>query len=241
MIPVQRQPEPPVEPGDFDFDEKVRKPGRGLLRILLGLEAATGRLKDREKVADRLGDINPEKHLIPYWQKTCLARLSTAYGGVCAYLCILIDGSTSDPTVDHFIPQSAGDWGRVLAYEWDNYRLSALPPNRQKRTTLDVLDPFDVREDDFRLEFDGCQVKPGEHLAGDRFERNDNTITTLGLNASRHVKHRQRLVGWWEAGAVTLDGLAEMAPFIHRELVLQGGSPRRRLDEPPINTGTATP
>jgi hypothetical protein len=238
MIGVEFRAEPTRQNG-FDFEVQVRQKGRRLLKILLGQAEPDGLLKNRKKVADRLGDIEPKKHLIPYWQGDCLDRLYDAYDGMCAYLSILIDRSTADPTVDHFIPQTAGGWGRVLAYEWSNYRLSALPPNRKKGVKIDLLDPFDVVQGDYQLEFFGFNVRPGDELPPDRCARVERTIHALGLNDKRHRDTRERLVGWWEMDALPLESLALMAPFIHVELVRQGGSKRRRVNAPPPRTESA--
>ncbi len=230
-MPVRPQPEPLAADG-FDFDGRVRRPGRLLLKTLLGLVEPSGRLAKRRKVADALEGIASE-HLIAYWQGPCLDRLYDAYGGVCAYLSILIDRSTADPTVDHFIPQTHGPWGRLFAYEWGNFRLSALPPNREKGVEA-VLDPFAVRVGDFAIEFNGFQVKPGDALAPARRARVDATIETLGLNAPRHRETRARLVSWWETGDISLRQLGRMAPFLHAELVRLGGGPRRRVGAPVV-------
>lgn len=107
MIPVKLQPEPD------DFDKKVRQPGQTWL-------ADHGIAPDAPppKAAD----------LPNYWIRSN-KQLWDAYSGVCAYLAIYFEWVTGAATTDHFVAKSkhAGD-----AYEWVNYRLSCLGPNRKK-------------------------------------------------------------------------------------------------------------
>ena len=110
VIRVARRPEPER------FDERVRQPGRALLRVLIGQSPPGGRWHKRRPIADRLAGI-PTDDLYPrLWQGDCLQWLCDAYDDTCAYLAVRIWKDQSYPTVDHFIPLSEEDWGRALAY-----------------------------------------------------------------------------------------------------------------------------
>ncbi|MFM5666742.1 hypothetical protein ACET62_21620, partial [Aeromonas veronii] len=107
MIPVQLQPEP------ADFDARVRQHGLDWL--------ATNGIA--------LNAPPPDASKLPnYWTRSN-KQLWDTYSGVCAYLAIYFEWVIGAASTDHFVAksQNAGD-----AYEWDNYRLSTLGPNRNK-------------------------------------------------------------------------------------------------------------
>ena len=114
MIPVTLQQEP------HDFDACVRQPDRDWL--------------DSHGIA--LNSPPPKAAELPnYWTRSN-RQLWDAYSGVCAYLSIYFEWVTGAASTDHFVAMSrnAGD-----AYEWNNYRLSCLGPNRNKGKFDDVL------------------------------------------------------------------------------------------------------
>ena len=115
MIPVQLQPEP------ADFDRNVRQPGRNwLTNHRIALNAAP-----------------PRASALPNYWTHSNKQVWYAYSGVCAYLAIYFEWVTGAASTDHFVAKSrnAGD-----AYEWNNYRLSCLGPNRNKGRFDDVLE-----------------------------------------------------------------------------------------------------
>jgi hypothetical protein len=214
MIRVTPQPEPTT------FDGLVRQPGRQLLKILIGQQSPAAPYPKRVQIAECLEDI-PSDSIHPRWQGGCLEDLHTAYEGVCSYLGVFIDRSTADATVDHFIPVTQGAWGRLLAYEWSNYRLSALPANRTKGTRA-VLDPFRIEDDWFQINLLSYKVHPNPDLPPAQFTAVANTIKDLGLSERRHTQSRRQKVELWSNTADGLNALAAMAPFLYRELVRQG-------------------
>lgn len=194
MIRVQRQPEPAT------FDELVRRPGRQFLRQHPA--PTTKQWRNRA-----------------YWTRI-LSNLHDAYCGVCAYSCHWIPFDTGHDTVEHFRPKNVFP---RQAYEWSNYRLVCGTLNGRKGTDLNVLDPFEVQDDWFVLNFPSGQVHPSPALSRQRVGRVLHTIKQLGLNdEGTCLKARLRYVKCFCVEEVTFAHLVSEAPFIAREIQRQG-------------------
>lgn len=191
MIPVALQPEP------ADFDERVRRPGLDWLER---------------------NDISPDSppprasDLPAYWSNSN-KQLWEAYSGVCAYLPIYFEGVTGASSTDHFVAKSrrAGD-----AYEWDNYRLSCLGPNRNKGRFDDILDPIGLAPDTFVLNLASGEIRPNPSLDGTRKRAARETIRRLKLDSPDHNIMRQKHYNQYLRHK---DGetLKELSPFVWYE------------------------
>ena len=161
MIPVTQQAEP------NDFDVNVRQPGHAwLIANAISLNAAP-----------------PAPSKLPrYWSKSN-KQLWDLYGGVCAYLAIYFDWVTGASSTDHFVAKSinAGD-----AYEWNNYRLSSLGPNRNKREFADVLDPVGLQPETFLLNLSNGEIFANPNLSPADVVLANKTIKRLKLNSAEH-------------------------------------------------------
>ncbi len=140
-----------------------------------------------------------------------------AYHYRCAYLAIRIDEATGGASADHMMPKSKA---RNRVYEWSNYRLACTRVNGRKGVHS-VIDPFEVEDGWFELEFIMHQVKPGRAALGEIEKRVTHTIDILGLNDEPCRASRRRYVEVYGKGA-PLSFLAEEAPFIASELRRQG-------------------
>jgi hypothetical protein len=178
------------------FDAEVRRPGRRAL--------AEGRTP-----------------LPPYWRR-CLPDLRSAYDGICAYSCFYIPKVVGSHTVEHFAPKSGAPH---LAYEWSNYRLVCGLMNSRKRDFEDVLDPFEIDDGWFELEFASMEVQWADHLPAARRLLVDETIDRLKLNNEDCCTTRREWYEEWEDGHVDDDFMERRAPFIHREAIRQGKVP----------------
>ena len=148
--------------------------------------------------------------------------LWTAYGGVCAYLAIYFEWVTGASSTDHFVAKSklAGQ-----AYEWTNYRLSCLGPNRNKNKFEDVADPFTLTADTFELNLSNGELTPSkslkkrEGLAAAALAR--STIRRLKRDSPEHNAMRQRHFNQYlrHKDAQTL---RELSPFVWYEAQRQG-------------------
>jgi uncharacterized protein (TIGR02646 family) len=167
MIPVTPRPEPPR------FDERVRRPGRNWL------EQQAIPLDTR---------LEPGTKLHPYWRE-CLDDLHTSYGGVCAYLCIYVERCAGGASTDHFVAKSKR---ADLAYEWSNYRFACSMMNSRKRDFEDVLDPFSLAPDTFRLELSLGRIYPNPDLPEPDREAARGTIMRLDLDHDRCREMRRR-------------------------------------------------
>lgn len=196
MIPVAPQPEPD------NFDKEVRQPGLAWL--------------DKNGIDPRNAPPEPGK-LPAYWQKTN-EQLWEAYSGVCAYLAIYFEWVLGASSTDHFIPKSslAGD-----TYEWSNYRLACLGPNRSKNKFTDLLDPFEIKPDTFLLNLASGAIKPNPELDGPLMDIASTTIVRLNLDSEQHRKMRRNAFNRY-LRKKDEESLKELSPFVWHEAQRQG-------------------
>lgn len=191
MIPVALQPEP------GDFDEKVRQPGRRWLTAN-GIDPNSP---------------PPTSTALPnYWTRSN-RQLWEAYSGVCAYLAIFFEWVTGASSTDHFIAKSkhAGN-----AYEWNNFRLSCLAPNRTKHQFDDVLDPIGLAPDTFFLNLANGKMRPNPSLSPNQKKAALKTIRRLRLNSPDHQDMRARQFSRYLEGK-DKKTLRELSPFVWYE------------------------
>ncbi|HCC55324.1 MAG TPA: hypothetical protein DEQ20_10460 [Desulfobulbaceae bacterium] len=196
MIPVTLQPEP------SDFDQRVRQPGRNWLTA--------------QGIALNMA---PPKASAPpnYWTHSN-RQLWESYSGVCAYLAIFFEWVTGAASTDHFVAKSrhAGD-----AYEWNNYRLSCLAPNRNKNKFDDVLDPIGLAADTFVLNLASGEITPNPSLDAVQKNAARKTIRRLRLDSPDHnamrAKHFYRYIRGKDE-----QSLRELSPFVWYEAQRQG-------------------
>ena len=193
MIFVQRRPEP------RDFDQRVRQPGRRFLRRFP--RPTSGEFSRHD-----------------YW-RSVVEDLHDAYGEICAYTCHWIARDTGWRTVEHFVPKSVDP---TLAYEWRNFRLVCGRMNGRKGAHQDVLDPFEIEDGAFAIQFPSLQVRPALGIASELRDEVERTIDRLRLNDELCILSRLAYVEPYCRGEIGLDYLRRRAPFIHREVVRQG-------------------
>lgn len=197
MIPVTLQPEP------ADFDAKVRQKGHEWLGEQgIALDAAPPKASD----------------LPNYWSHSN-KQLWEAYSGVCAYLSIYFEWSTGASSTDHFIAksQNAGD-----AYEWSNYRLSCLGPNRNKNKFDDVLDPIELPPNTFVINFSSGNISPNTALSPSQKAAARKTIRRLKLDSPDNNRMRAKHYQDYLKEDCSLNFLQRNSPFVHAEIVRQG-------------------
>lgn len=196
MIPVTLQPEP------ADFDALVRQRGRQWLTDN-GIAFHTA---------------PPRASALPNYWKYSTKQLWEAYSGVCAYLAIYFQWSTGAASTDHFIPKSrhAGN-----AYEWDNYRLSCLGPNRNKGAFTDVLDPIGLRPDTFVLNLTNGAIRPNPSLDAAQQSAAATTIARLRLDSPENNTMRARHFAGYIRNKDEKT-LKDLSPFVWYEAARQG-------------------
>ena len=197
MIPVTPQPEPST------FDKNVRKKGRKYLG---------------EKGIPLDQPLPEGTELYPYW-RACLDDLYSKYNGLCAYLAIFFERVTGGGSVDHFIAKSER---ADLAYEWANYRLACSTMNSRKWKFGDVLDPFEIREDMFHLEFVSGHIYPNPGLPAEERKSVADTIKRLGLDDPGCREMRARHYQEYREGQYTSDFFKKRSPFVWYEANRQG-------------------
>lgn len=212
MIPVRPAPEPP------DFDAKVRGPGWSAISELLGQGPTVPRPGPRRRpVAKRVEDLDVD--LLPdYWTHATDALLA-AYGRCCAYACLYIEPVTGAATVDHWAPKSRA---AARAYEWDNYRLACSLMNARKQVFEGLVDPFEVSEGMFALEF-GPRIRavPGR-LAGEKTALVKETIARLKLDGEDYSAALEHYLDAYNGRDIKFEYLLRRAPFLGREMLRQG-------------------
>lgn len=218
MIRVEQVPEP------ADFDRKVRQPGLRAISEMTGAPALPKRRgRPREVIAASPDEIPADK-FPPFWTEA-LPELLEVYGRVCAYMSFYIERVTGAASVDHMLPKSV-DWREI--YEWRNYRLACSLMNSRKNACRDVLDPFEIEDNWFRMELVGYQVIPDPDLPADIREKVQATIERLKLNDYECLKLREEYAEEFYLGDISLDRLRRRAPFLAREIERQAG---RRITE----------
>jgi hypothetical protein len=196
MIPVALQAEPD------HFDAQVRQPGLAWLA---------------EQGIPVPGPLPKGTQLPAYWSQSNKA-LWDAYGGTCAYLAIFFEWVSGAGSTDHFVAKSR-DAGQ--AYEWDNYRLSCLGPNRNKNKFDDVLDPVGLVPATFVLNLASGKISPNPALQSPERALAIKTIKRLKLDSPEHNAMRQRHFNQYlrHKDALTLK---ELSPFVWYEADRQG-------------------
>jgi len=220
MIPVAPQPEP-CGP-DYDFHHDVYERGRDAIRQLAGqppLHTWKGsKIKPR---VTRIEDVTPRMiRDYPHW-KRAMPALHRAYRGYCAYLARYIE-SVETPTTDHFIAlRNARD--PMLAYTWSNYRLAHALVNGVKSAIPDVLDPFEIEEGWFAIDFGTFETVVGPAAPPEQRAAILHTIAALKLDGRALATTRRRAAErYWAPPAghapIPLWSLEEDEPFLVREL-----------------------
>ena len=197
MIPVELKPEPHY------FDTDVRIQGLHWLR-------ENGIDPDQPP---------PKSAALPnFWSKS-QKDLWDAYCGICAYLCIFFEWRSGMHSTDHFIPKSknAGQ-----AYEWANFRLSCLGMNRIKNRFDDMLDPFEIQQDTFFLNFASGRIYPNSALPFDIKEQAEKTICRLQLNESEICRMRAAHYEDYCRKEIAGSYLKRKSPFVWHEMQRQG-------------------
>jgi hypothetical protein len=182
-----------------------------------------GRAWLRTNGLPRRGPLPSGMTLSPIWTE-CLGDLYSAYGGVCAYLAIYIERVVGAPTVDHFVPKSKDV---ALAYRWSNFRLACLTMNRRKHDHQDVLDPFTLPDDTFRLSLLDGAISVNEVLKAHHpglYQRASATIARLRLDDEECRTLRREYFSTYVVDPTPrrLRDLERRAPFVWREMVRQG-------------------
>lgn len=167
MIPVVPQPEP------ADFDVQVRQKGLAWLAAH-GIATAAA---------------PPKKTKLPAYWSHSNKQLWDSYSGNCAYLAIYFEWVTGASSTDHFAAKSKN---AGAAYEWSNYRLSSLGPNRNKNKFDDVLDPCGLAPETFTLNLATGKISPNSTLNAAQRAAAKKTIRRLKLDSSEHNAMRAR-------------------------------------------------
>lgn len=197
MIPVVAQPEP------ANFDQRVRQPG-------------LARLQKDGIALDQALPANT--NIPPYWRE-CSDDLHQAYGGICAYLCVFVERVTGGSGVDHFIPKSRSPG---LAYEWGNYRLACSRMNSRKRDFTDVLDPFFLTQNLFRLQLSIGHIYPNPELTPQERVIVAQTIARLGLDDTLCRNIRAVWFDDYVREEIDANYLRRRSPFVWQEAQRQG-------------------
>lgn len=196
MIPVVLAQEPEK------FNEWVRKPGLQWL--------------DENCIAHN-APLPKKKHLPTFWTHQN-KDLWDAYGGVCAYLAIYFEWPSGAGSTDHFLPKSQFPG---LAYEWSNYRLSCLAPNRLKNKFNDVIDPLLLLPNTFVLNLASGEIRPNSSLHPTQIQAAKATIKRLKLDSQEHNQMRARHFSEYIAHRHA-PTLKKYSPFVWYEADRQG-------------------
>lgn len=129
-------------------------------------------------------------------------------------------------TVDHF---TSIDADRTQAYEWDNYRYISQGLNSAKREDPNMLDPFTVQDNWFRLILPSLQLVLTDQIPPQIRPTAENTLEKLKLINGRNILRRRKF--WYNEVAqnnLPLARLEQYAPLVARaiqEWLTQHGPP----------------
>lgn len=125
-------------------------------------------------------------------------------------------------TVDH---HRAWKTHPELAYEWDNYRYVSEWINKSKQKLgEELLDPYEVGEGWFEISLPDLQMKATDKVPPELRPRAEVTLDRLHLrHDERFLRCRRSWLEMFEAGKITLEGLADVAPLLAEAV-------RRRAD-----------
>ena len=181
-----------LAPEPSSFNDKVRIPG-------------TLFLKSRSN----------KKELGAFWQKA-LIDVNKAYKSLCAYTGSRIH---CDQTIDHFLPKSLYP---EHAYEWKNYRLCHARINQYKNNSIEILDPFEVEDGWFQLDFPSCLIFANPDLHVDIRNKINRTIDKLHLNKNESmIDFRLNIVLSYINNDLTIEYLDQYYPFVSKEIKRQ--------------------
>ena len=152
-----------------------------------------------------------------YWRKIS-PELYQLYNGICAYTGMWFANNIG--SVDHFIPKSRNP---LLAYEWDNYRLTTQKMNNTKGDEIDLIDPFDVKFAWFVLDLNTYLIKPNEILPDSEREKITRTINVLRLNSDDdRVESRREIIQGYIDKIFDIEFIKEKYPYIAYEIERHG-------------------
>jgi hypothetical protein len=219
MIPVAPQPEPRAP--DYDFHHDVHERGEDAIRRLAGLPAL--RTWKGPSIKARVGRIEDVTHSMlrdyPYWTRA-IPALHRAYRGYCAYLARYIE-LVETPTTDHFVALHDST-DPMLAYTWSNYRLAHHLVNSVKSAIPDVLDPFEIGEGWFAIDFGTFETAIGPKAPSEQRSAIQRTITALRLDGRELAITRGRAAERYWSRRLLLKSLEDDEPFLASELRRQG-------------------
>lgn len=197
MIRVNQYP----QPANFDVDVKI--PGERFL-------AATPNPSKRQ--------FEPHR----YWN-IIHDDLYSICNGICAYCASWTPrrGTPSDPnftSIDHFIPKSIDP---KLAYDWSNYRLCRARMNVNKGNSVEIIDPFFIKNGWFTIDFTSFLILPNSSLELMKISRIEKSIEVLGLNENDFVEQRLDVIYNYSQGNISFADIISSYPFIALEMQRQ--------------------
>ncbi|NJK32920.1 MAG: hypothetical protein HC927_11225 [Deltaproteobacteria bacterium] len=224
MIPVVPRPQP--EPPEYDFHHDVYERGEDAILQLAGLP--TLRKWPGRKIQARVDAIEAVTHDMlrdyAHWTRA-LPALHRAYDGYCAYLARYIE-PVETPTTDHFVALR-NMTNPMLAYTWSNFRLAHAYVNGVKSAIPHVLDPFEIKDGWFAIDFGTFETVVGPDAPPEHRHAIARTITDLRLDGRPLAITRRRAAErYWSPPAglppLPLWALEQDEPFLARELRRQG-------------------
>lgn len=204
------------------FDSVVRQPG---LRAIAQMVGERPLMPDGSAVRGRPYKVRAAsrtelkgEHYPDIWTEA-LPDLMREYGQICAFCSLVIPWGTGAKSVDHFVAKSR-NWERV--YEWSNYRLACAQVNGEKGDLDGILDPFEIEDAWFALEFVAFQVVVGDNVVEPLWSAVDYTIKELKISNPEFCKAREQYFQDYRSGDISLNHLRANAPFVFREMQRQG-------------------
>jgi len=157
-----------------------------------------------------------------YWS-AIHSEMYDAYAGICMYCASWTPRTPSgasllQTSIDHFFPKGKFP---LLAYRWDNFRLSRHDLNTAKGQDYHITDPFGIRDGWYMIDFGTWRIEPSDFAPIYAVQRIRTSCVRLGLNSDAYVEERQGAAAVYVHRPADRDDLQPLYPFLVGELQRQ--------------------
>lgn len=159
-----------------------------------------------------------------YWREIH-QDLYDSLHGICSYCASFTprkkgeDANLDHTSIDHFIPKSQN---HELAYEWSNFRLCRARLNNRKGDFTDVVDPYEIQNGHFKLNFQNFYIFADPSLPESEKSIITGSISRLELNNDdSYVNERARVIYSYSGSMMTFEAVGKFYPFIASEILAQ--------------------
>jgi hypothetical protein len=197
-----------IPPPPQNFQNRVSVPGEAFLKINPSPKASEWR-----------------RH--SHWTQVH-TELYESYHGICNYCSSWSPRSLEgvpqnndwQTSIDHYKPKSK--YPRD-AYKWENFRLCRRRLNNLKKDYTDIIDPTEIENDWFWIDFTSFLLKPSPTLKDrDLYSKIFQTIKILRLNTDNdYINERKNVIAFYSLDIINKSYIQSKYPFMYYQMELQ--------------------